>query len=49
MAATGHGLAMALMRKFYGLAMAEPWLFETIAMASTGRGLAMALMRNFYG
>ena len=26
MAATGHGLAMALMRKFYGLAMAQPWL-----------------------
>ena len=41
MANTGHGLAMSLMRKIYGLAMArpcvpiamaEPWLFEIIAM-----------------
>ena len=26
MAATGHGLVMTLMRKFYGLAMTQPWL-----------------------
>ena len=41
MASTGRGLAMALMRKFYGLAMArpcvpkamaEPLLFEIIAI-----------------
>ena len=41
MSGTGHGSAMALMRKFYGLAMArpcvpkamaEPLLFEIIAI-----------------
>ena len=49
---------MALMRKFYGFAMAqpcvtgamvEPWLFEIIAMAQPCLEEAMALMLKFYG